>query len=207
MLVGCREPVGLPSNGSHIASVKTLNCDILDVDSTTGHVDWYQTGQINDYYLVYFDVIRRGYTDSAGLQHPRMNGFCTFEVPAFESPNMAPVCTLCYYQSAHNGSADLRVTWLDEIGAPPYDFVEVFWNAWGGTHIIGTDVAHGTDSTWYKVALSSEANEAIAGLGSQGGGIYITGWTYRGSVSGTYADVTASGANAPYIKVVYDDGE
>ena len=203
MLVGCKEPVGLPNNGVRAAMVRTTYCYVNTDTSKTGHVDWYQTGLMSEYYVRTIPLIKRGYTDSAGLQHPRMNGFCTFDVPEFESPSMAPVCTLFYYQSAHNGSADLRVNYLYDI--PRWNPTDgaLFWAAWDDTLIVATDVAQGTDG-WHKVALTG------AGCGKvleRGGLTMLTGWTYRGSTSGTYADATGSGDNAPYIKVVYDDGQ
>lgn len=208
MLVSCNRPIGLPSNDVHAAATQTTYCDVADDTLLTGHVDWYQTGQINSYYVTSFDIIRRGYTDSAGLQHPRMNGFCTFEVPSFQADtHSAPVvCSLVYYQSAHNGSVDLRVSWLDQITGAPYDYEDVFWNAWNSSHIIAEASSQGEGR--HALLLSDAAADSITALGARGGGsAYITGWTYRGTVSGNYADVIARGDSAPRIKVIYDDGQ
>ncbi|GEM_PF-1286946 len=208
MSLSCDRPIGLSGSDVHTAATQTTYCYVADDTLLTGHVDWYQTGQINSYYDTCYDVIRRGYTDSAGLQHPRMNGFCTFEVPDFQADTEAApvVCSLIYYQSAHYGSADLRVTWLDQIITAPYDYVEVFWNAWEGSYQIAE--ASAQDEGRHALLLSDDAADSIAALGARGGGSsYITGWTYTGSVSGTYADVICRGDSAPRIKVIYDDGQ
>ncbi len=208
MLVGCNQPIGLSSNDVRAATTQETYCDVAADTLLTGHVDWYQTGQINEDYVTSFDVIRRGYTDSAGVAWPRMNGFCTFVVPSFEADTEeAPVlCSLVYYQSAHNGSADLRVSWLDQIITGPYDYEEVFWNAWGSSYIIAEASSQGEGR--HALLLSDAAADSITALGARGGGsAYITGWTYRGSSSGTYADVIARGDSAPRIKIIYDDGQ
>jgi hypothetical protein len=129
-----------------------------------------------------------------------VNGFCTFVVPDFENFGGTPVCSLFYYQSAHNGSADLRVNWLYDIATWDPGDEDLFWAAWDDTLIVATDVAQGTNG-WHVVALTpAGCAQVLASVGEN----LITGWTYRSMVSGTYADVTGSGANAPYIKVVYD---
>jgi len=187
----------------HTAATQTTYCYVAEDTVLSGHVDWYQTGQINSYYDTCYDVIRRGHTDSAGLAHPRMNGFCTFEVPHFE-PEGALACTLFYYQSAHSGSADLYVSWLNQIGVAPYDYVQVFWNAWSSSYEVASDNAQ--SDGWHAVPLSDWACRKIAAAGAKPyGDPLITGWRYTGSTSGTYADVVYRGANATYIKVVYED--
>jgi hypothetical protein len=203
MLVSCNRPIGLSGRDVNTAATQTTYCDVAEDTVLSGHVDWFQTGQINSYYVTSFDVIRRGYADSAGLAHPRMNGFCTFEVPHFESDG-TPACTLFYYQSAHNGSADLCVSWLNEIGVAPYDYAEVFWNAWNSTYEVTSDDAQ--SDGWHAVPLSEWACGKIAEAGAKPyGDPLIMGWKYSGSTNGTYADVVFRGANATYIKVVYDE--
>ena len=203
MLVGCKQPVGLPNYDVRAATIRTTYCYVAGDTAMCGHVDWYQTYNMGQYYVRTVPLIKRGYTDSAGLQHPRMNGFCTFAVPYFDSHGEIPQCTLFYYQSAHNGSADLRVNWLSSITTWPVSDGSLFWAAWDDEPIMATDVAQGTDG-WHSVPLTSEGSGKVL---DKAGQILRTGWTYRGSVSGTYANVTGSGANAPYIKVVYDDGQ
>jgi len=174
MLVSCNRPIGLPGSEVHTASTQTTYCYVADDTVLSGHVDWFQTGQINSYYDTSYDLIRRGYTDSAGLAHPRMNGFCTFEVPHFESEG-TPECTLFYYQSAHSGSASLRVSWLNQIGGAPYDYVLVFWNAWNSTYEVTTDAAQ--SDGWHAVPLTSWACGKIAQAGGKPyGDAFITGF-------------------------------
>lgn len=187
ILVGCKQPIGLSNNDVHVATTQTTYCTVAADTLLTGHVDWYQTGDINSYYVTSFDLIRRGYTDSADLAWPRMNGFCTFEVPHFVSDSEeTPVCTLFYYQSAHSGSADLRVSWLNQIGGAPYDYELVFWNAWNSIYEVTTDDAQ--SDGWHAVPLSSWACEKIDEAGGKPyGDAFITGWTYPGSTDGTYA--------------------
>ena len=109
----------MPNRNMHAASTVVDTCFVAPDTSLSGHVDWYQTGLMSEYYTRSIPLIKRGYTDSAGLQHPRMNGFCTFEVPYFDPGGSIPECTLHYYQSAHNGSADLRVNHRPQSSTGP----------------------------------------------------------------------------------------
>ncbi len=201
MLVGCQEPVGMPNRNMHAASTVVDTCFVAADTSLSGHVDWYQTGLMSEYYTRSIPLIKRGYVDSAGLQHPRINGFCTFEVPYFDPGGNIPECTLYYYQSAHNGSADLRVNYassIDDWGGTSDG--TLFWATWNDEPIVATDAAQSSDG-WHAVPLTSEGCGAVL---EKAGGELLTGWTYRGNVSGTYADVTGAGANAPFIVFVYD---
>jgi len=128
--VGCKEPVGLPDDTAHAAATYTIYCTVAADTALTGYVSvWSGLMTIDSAHQAYFDKIRRGYYEEDDRWYPRMNGFCTFEVPHFDT-RVTPACTLIYYQSAHNGSADLLVDWLYGIGSAPYDYDAVFWAAW-----------------------------------------------------------------------------
>ncbi len=201
VLVGCKQPVGMPNRNTHAASTVVDTCFVATDTALSGHVDWYQTGLMSEYYTRSIPLIKRGYVDSAGLQHPRMNGFCTFEVPYFDPGGNIPECTLHYYQSAHNGSADLRVNHASSIEYwPGVTDGTLFWATWNDEPIIATDAAQSRDG-WHTVLLTEEGCGAVL---ERAGSFLLTGWTYRGNVSGTYADVIGTGANAPFIVFVYD---
>jgi len=201
--VGCREPVGLPGNRVHAASTVVETCYVASDTALAGHVNWYQTSRTISYYTRSNPLIRRAFTDSAGLAHPLTNGFCAFEVPDFDSHGNIPSCTLHYYQSSHSGSADLRINHLSSITSWNPSDEDLFWAAWDDEPIMATDVAQGTDG-WHTVPLTAEGCGVV--FACAGEKLYA-GWTYRGGVSGTYANVTGSGANAPFIIIVYDDNE
>ena len=206
MLVSCDQSIGSSNSDVRVATTQTTYCYVHENQSLTGHIDWFQTNQMSSYYVRSTPLITRGYTDSAGLAHPLTNGFCTFVVPYFESSGGAPVCSLFYYQSSYSGSADLRVNWLYSITLWDPGDEALFWAAWDDTLIVATDVAQSTNG-WHAVPLTAAGCAVVEELAADGPKNMIAGWTYRGFVSGTHADVTGSGANAPYIKVVYDDGQ
>jgi len=208
-LSGCREPVGLPSTDVHAATVAVESCYVGSDTFLTGHVDWYQ-GELKiwDSYSLTCGTITRGYYYYSALQpnraYPRQNGFCHFYVPDFEpSAGMVLACTLYYYQSAHNGSANLVVKWLSAIeGWPLFDAESLFCLISNSTDTIAVDTYHASDNTWYKVPLTPAGCMAVLACRE---GSLVTGWVYPGSANGTYADVSGYGANAPYIKVWYEE--
>jgi len=209
MLAGCKEPIGLPSNDVHAATVAVESCYVASDDtSLTGHVDWYEgPSKIWDFYSRTYGTITRGYYQMSGRAYPRQNGFCHFYVPDFEpSTGMVLACTLYIYQSAHNGSADLIVKWLPDIrtwsGGGGLDDDSLYWLIWNGTDTVAVDTYHASDNTWYKVPLTPAGCMAV--LACREGGL-VTGWVYPGSTHGTYADVSGCGAYAPYIKVWYEE--
>jgi len=193
-------PLGLPNGRVYAVHVDTIG---VGGSTLNGHVDWYQ-GQyaIYDFYVRTTPLIERGYTEIQDRARPRMNGFSTFEVPYHSDAGGIPSCTLHYYQAAHSGSADLRVNYLYDITYWSPSDNDLFWAAWNDTITIATDDAQSTDG-WHTVALTLAGNTQVGTMAASGGGNLITGWTYRDSVSGTYADVTGSGQNAPFIVAVY----
>lgn len=209
MLTGCNQPVGLPSTDVHAATVAVESCYVGSDTLLTGHVDWYKGEMpIWDYYVRTYGTITRGYYYYSYLQpyraHPRKNGFCIFNVPSFTPRNGTVLaCTLWYYQSAHNGTASLVVKWPQSITSwPPASDNTLFWAIWNSTDTIAVDTYHAGDGTWYKVPLTSAGGMAV--LECEGGSL-VTGWVYPDSTNGTYADVSGVGANAPYIKVWYEE--
>ena len=227
MLVGCHEPVGVPSD-SHAATTQTLYITTDSLLNQTGHIDWYQ-GELTiwDYYTFNTYTITRAFDYyhtptqpplvDTSRAYPRKNGFCVFRIPPFDSPNGIPVCTLYYYQNSHSGSADLLVNaWFENIMWPPIyqgDRNTMFWAIWNSTDTVATDVTHANDDCWYKVPLSDWACQAIADSGATGDWtVFYTGWIYPSYMAnhgqdGWYTDVSGADAIPPYIKVVYDDGE
>ena len=219
MLTGCKDPVSLPGRDVRAATVTYVDCTVA-ANISSGHFDWYKgVSRIWDSYSwSYGSPITRAYYDyysgQSSRAYPRKNGYCIFQVPHFTCPAGIPACTLYLYQTAHSGSASLKVTAWDMSGGtswPPMgqsDMNSYFWAIWNGT-VIATDVAHTTDNCWYKVALSTAACGLIAdSAAQQGGGRFNTGWVYPDSVDGTYTDVTGYDYyHAPFIRAWYDDGQ
>lgn len=205
MLVGCKEPIGLPSGDVHAATVAVESCGVYNGQSQTGHVDWYQgVLPIYDYYVRTYGTITRGYYESDSRAYPRKNGFCIFGVPDFTpSDGTIIACTLYYYQSAHNGSADLILKWVQGITSWPggIDDDSLYWRIWNSTDTMAVHAAQASDG-WYKVALTIDGCMAV--LACKGNYLF-TGWVYPGYTNNTYADVSGAGANAPYIKVWYEE--
>jgi hypothetical protein len=222
MLVGCKEPIGQPNYDVRVATTQTESCYVT-ANIESGHLDWYKgVDRIWDSYSwSWASPITRAYDcypEDPDRAYPRKNGYCIFTVPHFVGGGGNPatcVCTLYYFQIAHNGSASLLVTAWEETGAgwPPssqQDRDDYFWAIWDGD-VIATDSTHATDSCWYTIPLDSAACAAIAETAyayPSGGGRFHTGWVYPDSVDGTYTDVTGYDLDhPPFIRVVYDDGE
>lgn len=203
VLVGCKDPVGLPNGAVRAATTHTLYCT-LSVDTLlSGYVSvWAGLMTPDSAYQAHFDKIKRGLTIKDGRWYPRMNGFCTFILPHFDAVR-TPTCSLIYRQTAHSGSANLLVDWLydcpDWAAIENYD--QVFWAAWDDQDsVVATDGAQSSDG-WRRVPLTFWACNRFLGLGAEpDGGVLIAGWVYTGSTDGTYADVSL----ADTIKVVYD---
>ncbi len=175
VLSGCKEPVGIPNNDVHIAYDVTY-CTVAATENLSGHVDHYQTDQ-REWYSRTNPVIRRGYTQVDGYDYPKQHGFCIFTVPSFQSPNMAPICTLFYYQRAHNGNdVDLFVNRPSMTTWPGSD--ELLWTSIDNNAVlIAYDDAHTTNG-WWSVALDTAGNRIVDSIGENGGGTLLTGWKY-----------------------------
>jgi hypothetical protein len=201
---GCREPAGLPNRDVHTATVDSFYFSVVNNGSMSGHVDKYQTA-LRTWYVRVNSVIRRGYTQVGVYPYPKQHGFCVFSVPSFTSPGMAPLCTLFYYQRAHNGSdVDLEFV-LSSIPAWPGSDVDLWSSIENSTNILAIHAAQTTDG-WHSVYIDTVWNNFIDSIGENGGGTFVAGWRYTGSISsGDYAEVDgATNDNPPKIKVVYD---
>jgi len=223
MLVGCQEPVGIPSNDVHVATVQMESCYVAG-SIYSGHVDWYQglLGGLYDHYDFGWGTITRAHyylpLRPPLITWPHKNGFCIFTIPHFEATGGIVACTLYYFQSAHSGSASLLVnSWpWGQMAAwppsPPTDSVLnlLYWKIWNSNDTVATDSTHATDGCWYKVPLTPEAYTAIADTAAayQVYGFFKTGWVYRGAVDGTFTDVTGYDLDhPPFIRIWYDDGQ
>lgn len=204
VLVGCKDPVGLPNGTVRAATAYTLYCTLSPDTLLSGYVSmWAGRMTPDSAYQVYFNKIRRGLDLMDGRWYPRTNGFGTFAVPHFaDGMTPTPACTLIYYQSAHSGSANLLVDWMYDIEdwAAIENYDPVFWAAWDDQDsVIATDGAQSSDG-WRRVPLTTWACNKIRDMGiGPNGDVLITGWVYTGLAGGTYADVSL----ADTIKVVY----
>ena len=224
MLVGCKEPIGIPGNDVRVATVQMESCYVAG-NIYSGHVDWYQGlyGGLYDHYDFDWGTITRAH-DYLPLRPPLItwphkNGFCLFTIPHFEASGGIVACTLYYFQTAHSGSASLLVngwTWGQVASWPPScpptdSFLNLlYWQIWNSNDTVATDSTHATDDSCYKIALDDAVSAAIAdSAAAQGGGLLKTGWVYRGSEDGTYTDVSGYDGydHEPYIKIWYDDGQ
>lgn len=213
MLAGCQEPIGVPSE-VHTATTQTVYVTTQAILKPTGHLDLYQWGPLSSQVDMGYDtgaITRAFYSHplEPDWPYPRSIGFCVFKIPPFDCPDGLPACTLYYYQDSYSGDADLVVNaWYNQWGWPPatYEYYVMYMAMWNSTDTVATDVTH-ESSGWYSVPLRSAVCEAIADSGAtEDTTVYFTGWVYYGSVDDTYTDVSGFGANPPYIKVVYDDG-
>lgn len=218
--------VGLPNNVAHAA---TAYCYTAQAELPTGHFDWYQgqnsttdsivwrTPTITRAFYYYRYPVDPPLYDTSRA-YPRKNGYCVFNIPGFNWKGDLPVCSLFYYQSAHNGTPDLLVNaWVPSVyyWPPPASYPDSsFWRIWRSTDTVATDSTHTNDGNWYGVPLSYWGTCAVADSGSKyfavgGSALFYTGWKYPSYAvnhgqNGWYTDV--SGGNAPYIKVVYTPG-
>ena len=218
MLVGCRQPIGMPSE-VHAATTQTTYCYLASILEPTGRIEWYQQtlGLPDGAYDWYDDTIRVAYIeDITGRACPPSSGVCVFAIPPFDSPNSIPTCTLYYYQLSHTESGEdepLLVNSWRPARWPPLFYVDRyngFWAMWTSTDTVATDVIH-EDDGWQKVPLSLAACEQLADSGATDDTtLFWTGWVYHGTVDSaeTYIAGYENESNLqPYIKIVYDDGE
>ena len=205
MQIGCKEPVGLPNNDVRVASTCTTFCVVSSTENLSGRVEWRQTllNPGGTYSRTNGDIWR-AYYEQDGLPYPKTYGFCVFDVPEFESPNTIPVCTLYYYQSAHNGSLNLVFNWLSGIGLWP-GFDDVLFKAIDTSSFTLAEDSTWASNGWCKVELTAEGSGTLEDFASGGGGEFYTGWKYDNTpTDGWYTYVTGvDDAVSPYIKVVY----
>ena len=202
MLVGCRQPVGLPNGKVHSASTITDTCRLVDttVDQWSGHLDGYAGYMTIDSCVDSFSpTIKRGYYEYQRRPYPRYIGYAVFGVPEFDGSTGVVVCTLCYYQSAHSGSPNLSFRDIGITMAPASKHA-LYWGAWDSNVIMATDNTHAQNG-WYKVALSAGVDSIIA-LGARGGGNLYTGWVYTGTDNIWTEVYGANSGHSPFIKVV-----
>ncbi len=225
MLVGCKEPIGIPNNDVHTAAWQTLYCEPTLLNAT-GHVDWYQSvyGTTLGACYWHYGTIKVGYEeDQYGRAWPRCNGICMFTVPHIDplEGGFAPTCycTLYYYQGSHTeqgeGESFLVNSWFLDVEWPPiWSEQAVFWAIWGSTDTVAVDVIHEADG-WCKVPLTVDACQAIAesacAAEPNSWKTILTGWVYHGSVDSTYTNIYGQEDSLqgrwPYIEVTYDDQE
>ena len=221
--------VGLTASTAR-ATTQTLYCYVSGtMQSPTGHIDGFYGGNLAwehfGYYtptitraFYYYNVLDPPAPDTNRI-YPRKNGYCVFSIPGFNWTGDLPACTLCYYQSAHNGSPDLLVNAAMPDNWPPGGYLDptYFMSIWNNTDTVAWDSTRTNDNCWYKVPLSYWATCAIADSGSKyygiGGAsaIFYTGWIYPSYAlnhghDGWYTDVSGSGQYKQYIKVVYQQG-
>ena len=206
MLVGCKEPVGLPNDKAHTATSQTIYCYPWNrlQDKWTGHIDAYSGYmKIDSSFDSITPTIRWGEYQYQNRPWPRRIGYVIFRVPAFDASQGVPACTLYYYQSAHSGYPNLEVRWFaPNPASPPRE--STFYQAWDSDVIMATDNTH-NQAGWYKVALTSAGMNKVvdAGSGQQDCQLW-TGWVYPNTCTSdiwTEAYGCTSGYE-PYIKVV-----
>jgi hypothetical protein len=215
MLVGCKEPIGIPGNDVRVATVQMESCYVA-ANVQSGHVDWYQgiLGQLYDHYGFGWTITRAHYylpLRPPLITWPHKSGYCIFTVPYFDASGGIVACTLYYYQTAHSGSASLLVnSWTNPLASwPPSPQNDstlnlVYWQIWNSNDTVATDITHATDDSCYKLALDGAVAAAIADTAAAhpyDDGWYHTGWVYRGSQDGTYTDVAGyDDGHEPYIE-------
>jgi hypothetical protein len=202
MLVGCKQPVGLPGK-VHAAGVAL--CTVDNDESWSGYVSWWYRG---NYYQRQNPDIKWGFAGLLPSQpNPRDNGFCMFNVPYVDDDTAtAPMaCTLYYRQMDRSGAGTsfvkLVVTRLHDSPLNESD-EELFSDAWGGDSI-AWDSSHANNDVWYSVPLTQSACQTISAIAQSGGGYFYTGWITRSTTNGDFAKAYGAGDYSPYIKMTY----
>jgi len=79
MLVGCKQPVGLPNNRVHAATLDTVVCLVNYQSNLTGSVLHYVDGQTpGGWYDRENPFIKWGYSQVNGYPYPEQYGFAVF---------------------------------------------------------------------------------------------------------------------------------
>jgi len=208
MLVGCKQPTGLPNYDVHVAVTAETLCIAGSNTNMTGWVSKSMDGQTpNGWYADTFGNIKRQYHLENGFVHPKSYGFCVFSVPHFSSPGGVPVCTLYYHQASHSGSLNLVFNYLSGITSW-VPSAEVLWKAVDTSSYPLAPTQSVQSNGWCKLALSAGGSGIIADI-AQGapdeGATLPTGWKYTNpsNSDSTIVDGNADTDVSPYIKVVY----
>jgi hypothetical protein len=201
MLVGCRQPVGLPCK-VHTASV--VHATVDNDESWSGVVDRYNN-QGSYSYDRKNPLIEWGFDSLLGNPGIQPNGFCIFRVPKVDDDTaVAPMaCTLYYCIESYGGThASLTVVRLHDSPLNESD-EELWWDVFQGTSIAYDDAHQNTG--WYKTPLSQPACQVISAIAQSGGGCLYTGWIWRGADALGEWLTTAYGAGdySPYIVMAY----
>jgi hypothetical protein len=213
MVVGCKEPVGLPNNRVRAATLDTLVINVVTTQYFTGDVHHKSTGNPIDgwYEINYQDTIKWGYLSNIlPLLYDDWRGFATFSVPPFISDDEIPICTLHYYVA---GCYEYQ---SDSILVNRFDPAYWTWNAASVFKAIDTSTttlakdASPTSTGWHKVALTTEGCGIIATVGAEAeeqgfAENLFTGWKYLDSPSnGWHTEVVGpDNSVSPYIVVIY----
>lgn len=218
VMTGCKEPVGLPNNRVHAATLDTLVIPVNYTQNYTGDVDHVMEGNpIKGWYETHYqDTIKWGYFyDPEGRPYHAEDwrGFATFRVPPFLSPNYIPVCTLHYYVAEcyefNDDSIQVNCftpafwTWVPESLFNAIDT---------STATLAKDTSP-TSTGWHKVALTTQGCGIIATVGAeaeqQGDTLNLfTGWKYLNYYYDYWQTkvVGPDDAVSPYITVIYQPG-
>jgi hypothetical protein len=207
MLVGCKEPVGLPNDEVHIASTCTTYVHVATDQDPVGFVSKWQDGQTpGGWYTLTPDTLIRRYLNLNGSYvYPKRYGFCYFYVPHFTSPNAVPVYTLFYKQKYHNSYLNLIFNHLLGVSSWPPTAGEL-WKAIDTSTVPLAPTQAAQDDGWCKLELTYGAS-IIEGIAEDpDGGPLLTGWKFDNGSSGDSTNVYGVvdyEAIDPYIKVVY----
>ena len=205
MLVGCKQPIGMPGGSVHAASSIAFTCTVDSNQTMSGSDVWYHPSPYGPPGDTYFRenpyITWLLHKDRWGRPQPHTNGFCIFHVPHMNYFPAQSCCSLYYYQKEHSvtGFARLVVT-VTPNSTNLRDSVN-WWNEWNGDSI-GTDQAT-YDEGWHAIPLTDEAKYDIFYIAYQpAGGYFSTGWITRDTAQYIFATAYgATSATPPYIRV------
>jgi len=215
MLVGCKDPTGLPYNRVHAATLDTLTIPICFLQNFTGYVNNIKEGNpiTGRFETHYADTIRWGNfcdPNRRPYHEEDWRGFGTFMVPPFSSSQNLPVCTLHFYVSGYYQ--------YDEDSIQINHFIPSYWT-WApeslfkaidsSTATLAKDTSP-LSTGWHKVALTTQGCGIIATYGakadSAGQSVALyTGWKFLHYYYDYWHTEVVGPAEAvsPYIVVIY----
>jgi len=237
VLVGCKQPIGLPSDtaepsggstaraaGGTVVAVYTARPEAED---WTGQIAWYEppcdSGSTQwPYHRGIGNVPTWGYDVDEihfpSMARPRRNGYVMFKIPYIQQllqPNTFLQCSLHYRQKDHNGNLPYAVLNLTNAacdprpGNPQYDRT-VFWNICHG-YPMAAPQPTGIKDTWYTIPLSIYGNGVVSAAALLGGiGTVTTGWTTWPSTDhDCHTQCYGDGDTEPYLQilVIHCDGQ